>query len=626
MERRRGKHLEGAMKRVLGALCTLAVAVAFGAAPVWADDEPSTGMNGKVLIVKGGKMAKFISKWDGVNLFDLPNTPANDPTIEGGSIQFSEIGGDIHLSAALPVQASPLGWKGLGNPAGSKGFKYKGAGTPTDPCKVVLVKEKIVKAVCKASNINFDQPVTGDVAILLTIGTSSKNYCTTFGGSTVKNDTILLKRKDNLTTAGPCTCGTNPATVTFKNGPPTTANCGTLTDKDGNGMNMACNGLYIGSGSGTLSLPETVPDSNKALVMDVECCTGENLILTPTSSTDTGDIETCTKAGCKFGAPLPLPNPNSTVTSTCVFNTYQTDVTGEANCSTGAARLRAPLNSSTYLTGDVLPSRCVGGTNPGARCGTFLTGTFICLGGGVCTPDNAANQIQPCPICNATTGRCNGGANGMGTPMGGTVDADSPCTPDGGQNVAGVQFPTSHDCTIAASQFVGTIPVPFLLTTGTSTDTAVPSGTQQRVFCGFCRDRNGTLTGFGTCGGPSPNNGMACVIKADCPGGTCTAQPCESDADCAEPLERCEQRNEGAFGPGGGANKTITLVGTPGGDLNDFLPHDATLVSAFCIPPLFDSIIDPAADLPGPGAVSLPGKIDITTSPSGAFLDGSNPF
>ena len=36
-------------------------------------------------------------------------------------------------------------------------------------------------------------------------------------------------------------------------------------------------------------------------------------------------------------------------------------------------------------------------------------------------------------------------------------------------------------------------------------------------------------------------------------------------------------------------------------------PAAATLVSVFSIPPTFDATIDGAGDLPGPGAVAIPG-------------------
>jgi hypothetical protein len=65
------------MKRVLSALCTLAVAAAFSAGPVAAVDEASVAMNGKILIIKNAKLAKFISKPVTPATFPLPTDPSN---------------------------------------------------------------------------------------------------------------------------------------------------------------------------------------------------------------------------------------------------------------------------------------------------------------------------------------------------------------------------------------------------------------------------------------------------------------------------------------------------------------------------------------------------------------------
>ena len=290
-----------------------------------------------------------------------------------------------------------------------------------------------------------------------------------------------------------------------------------------------------------------------------------------------------------------------------MINTYLRDARGELECSTGATRLDLPLVSTTFLTGDILPRRCSGGSNPGLRC-TTLGADPACTGGGTCVNDP---DIQPCPLCNPTTLVCNGGFNnGMA------------CVPDGGGGTGLAQYPTSHDCPISTLVLIGNLPVPFVLTIGTSTKTAVPLGTKQRVFCGFCRDADSTGA-FGLCTAGA-NVGQVCALTADCgAGGLCEAKPCESNNDCVgDPASResCEQRNDGAFGPGGGAVQTITEIGTPSGDVQDYAPHLGTAVSVFCIPPTFNPILDPNADLPGPGAVSLPSTIQLV-SPSGAFLD-----
>jgi hypothetical protein len=229
-----------------------------------------------------------------------------------------------------------------------------------------------------------------------------------------------------------------------------------------------------------------------------------------------------------------------------------------------------PLLTGVFLTGDLLPNRCQGGSNPGGRC-TVANQATDCPGG-TCQADP---DVQPCPICNPITNRCNGG-----------MDNGNACTPGSTQSVTGV-FPTSQDCRVSTTVKLGDLDVQLALTTGTSSDTAGASGTQQRVFCGFCRDADGT----GAFQGPP-------------------AVSCASDANCAQPFEACEQRNQGAFGNGLATN--ISATGSAGGSLADFQAHPTTVVSVFCIPPVFNGIIDGQADLPGPGAISLPGSLQLT--------------
>jgi hypothetical protein len=129
--------------------------------------------------------------------------PSADPVADGGSLRLFDTAataGDV--TYGLPPGVPPLGWKGLGNPAGSKGYKYKGAGTPTDPCKAVLVKAKVIKAICKGSGITLAPPFTGDIGIVLSLGTSDR-YCVQFGGDESRNDTTLTKRR-NAPAPGGC--------------------------------------------------------------------------------------------------------------------------------------------------------------------------------------------------------------------------------------------------------------------------------------------------------------------------------------------------------------------------------------------------------------------------------------
>jgi hypothetical protein len=74
---------------------------------------------------------------------------------------------------------------------------------------------------------------------------------------------------------------------------------------------------------------------------------------------------------------------------------------------------------------------------------------------------------------------------------------------------------------------------------------------------------------------------------------------------CSGDFESCEQRNNGAFGPNGGGNRTIRAIGNATSLIGG--PAAATLVGVFSIPPSFNATVDAAGDLPGPGAVALPG-------------------
>jgi hypothetical protein len=325
--------------------------------------------------------------------------------------------------------------------------------------------------------------------------------------------------------------------------------CGSYNSIGGSNP-IQCGGLYFGGGGNAVPLPVSVPDQGNA-ISKITACEGNTATVGAATSVETGSTRNCTDAGCLFGAPLAVPNPGTTPTSTCVLNAIEQGVSGTVECANGMSSLSAPLSSIIFLTGD--------------------TGT---------DPTSTIAGIQPCPLCSA--GTCVGGPNnGMACVPGTTALNDS--------------YPTSHDCPPDPMFNIGTLPITFALTTGTVTWTGTPAtndtgdtqSVQGRVFAGFCRDANAT----GAFAQPAQKcweNGMAV------------------GAPCAEPNESCEQRNNGAFGPNGGANGTITVIGSSGGDLTAG-PQAGSLASIFGIPPTFNSTVDAAGDLPGPGAVALPG-------------------
>jgi len=366
----------------------------------------------------------------------------------------------------------------------------------------------------------------------------------------------------------------------------------------------------------------------------------------------------CTNAGCLYGPPLPIPNSSHSgaATSTCVINTITANGAGTSDCVAGSVTaLNLPLNSGVFLDSGLLAMRCSGGTTPGANCtggggcgtvaggscpgGTCVNDTARCRSGGgeaadtpccsdfdcitgfcetgSCQGGSNANFgcitdtdcpggtcktfIQPCPICDSITAKCDGGINDGLT----CTAADSPIDGD---------FPTSHDCPPPTAGSLGALPIPYLLDTGTISKTAVDLPDQVNIFCGYCKNKTnitfarrcgGTATGT-VCSGNTGTTGAPCSVAAPC-----LPIPCTSNADCSGQTQglgfpSCGQRTSGAFTASNLA-RTIVETGSPATALTTGgAAKPAKLVSIFCIPLTFNTLVDSAGDLPGPGAVALP--------------------
>jgi cysteine-rich repeat protein len=369
--------------------------------------------------------------------------------------------------------------------------------------------------------------------------------------------------KADCTCAAACDCCAGaPATLSIGHGA-AGGDCGDVRIPSGAlAFNLSCNTVYFGGGGASIP-PFPFPDGN--LVLKVTACDSvdEKLTIGPTTSVETGNIDTCSSAGCRFGAPSAVPNPASTPVSSCVVPRIAQNVSGLASCGGVIDQLALPILADIYLTGDT-----------STDVGSSISG------------------IQPCPLCSG--GTCIGGPNnGMSCTAGNSMSG-------------GAGYPTSSDCPPAPSKLIGTVPAGARLTTGqvnwtgtlATNDTGSTAGVQSRSFVGFCRDI--ALPG-GTLAFESPphqcwENGVAVGTACGTGGNT---------------FETCEQRNNGAFGPNGGLNRTITQFGSAPGCLADELPHAARVVSPLVIPPTFDPVIDSAADFPGPGTISLDGNMQL---------------
>lgn len=166
----------------------------------------------KVGLIKPGKLAKLVSK--SPTSFTLPTAGgAQDPTLGGAELTLFDT--VLEGAGTVTVTLGSAGWSGLGNPAGSKGYKYKGKDDPGSPCSVVLIKEKVIKAICKGTAVALTPPFDGDLGINVAIPagtTAALRYCAVLGGTDLKNDATQLKRKDAL---APAECAEIPAEPEF---------------------------------------------------------------------------------------------------------------------------------------------------------------------------------------------------------------------------------------------------------------------------------------------------------------------------------------------------------------------------------------------------------------------------
>jgi hypothetical protein len=176
-----------------------------------------------------------------------------------------------------------------------------------------------------------------------------------------------------------------------------------------------------------------------------------------------------------------------------------------------------------------------------------------------------ANATSPCPLCvGGTPGVTNSGTCDPTWTAGGgpSPDGGNPCTP---VNATG----DSHDCNPPAAVVLPSFPVNLTpITTGTA-----------------------SLSNAG---------GLFCPGQATSGAFGCTGTAGAANAIC----------------PGGNAAPLIDFIGetgSPGGSLTPGT-HAATLASTFCIPSVGGSLgflINGAANLPGPGATSLPGTLEL---------------
>jgi cysteine-rich repeat protein len=148
---------------------------------------PPTLIAGTKLLVKDSAKSDersilFVSR-DKAGIATLAGA-AQDPTVGGARLElFNEATGERAL-----IDLPAANWRGLGSPAGSKGYKYRDRSHQLGPCKLVLIKPgKVLRASCRGADIPFtlNESAQGSVQVSLRSGsgTGGIKYCSRFGGS-----------------------------------------------------------------------------------------------------------------------------------------------------------------------------------------------------------------------------------------------------------------------------------------------------------------------------------------------------------------------------------------------------------------------------------------------------------
>jgi len=177
-----------------------------------------------------GKLYKLVSKAPNPPLFLLPSA---DPAATGGSVAVGISPGRLDCTLAAQAYDGIEGWKTLGPPATPKGYKYINNLAPggiAGPCKMILVKQKVIKVITKGTG-GLPAPVglSPSVDTVLTLG--GDDYCAQWVAPHDKEiANKLIKDKNRL---APVACPVIPSTTTTLPGTTTTTGGATTTTTGG---------------------------------------------------------------------------------------------------------------------------------------------------------------------------------------------------------------------------------------------------------------------------------------------------------------------------------------------------------------------------------------------------------
>ncbi len=167
-------------------------------------DGSMAGLRGQTMVFRDKdpgdptkRRLKFLVKGDELQT-PLPGS-LNDPILVGATIR---LWNPSTLEEAILAAPPGADWKGIGNPPGINGYKYKDK-TGVNPCKVSVRPFKNLKVTCKANNgpipFSLDEASQGGLAASVALG-SAGPQCASYGGLVVRDEPGQFKAKGAPTT------------------------------------------------------------------------------------------------------------------------------------------------------------------------------------------------------------------------------------------------------------------------------------------------------------------------------------------------------------------------------------------------------------------------------------------
>jgi PQQ-like domain len=145
---------------------------------------PVRGGNLVVQDVAGTPSARriFVRMKD-VALVTPPPASVGDPRTNGATLRLVN---PTTLETATLTLPAGTSWRGLGQQAGSRGYRYRDPTGSNGPCKVAVVKPGQIEALCLGSlgtiPFTLDEPTQGSLVVSLQLGTAAAQ-CARFGGT-----------------------------------------------------------------------------------------------------------------------------------------------------------------------------------------------------------------------------------------------------------------------------------------------------------------------------------------------------------------------------------------------------------------------------------------------------------